>query len=576
MWSRFVHDWNSTLRRNPSTVVATFLASQSSTWVCLYGGFSALPKSVLAPELAVGWMTSRLTRKFRQPLNLALAAAIVRVVPAISDLKVTPLVTGFVPDSELKKKWAERRALLVQKYPFMDAVFSKAKEGAEWLNGPVDTYGLAFYLSGKATSLATLLVTTGVVRQGVDVVSIMTSWGLSGDFSDALANMAGSGACNTAFTPLHFAMAVYGTHAQEWIAHQRRSNFAEEDRDEGESDRERYSDDEEKSAMGQMSTILLCWTLGVTFFALREMKKKSSAVETSVGQVSIDNDENDKYFPGREFEPLKRHIVLKEEALVAPVRTGSGGEPGRVILVGDVHGCFDELQDLLAKIAWNPRNDTVVLLGDLVNKGPKSCEVVRWARHHAVYAVRGNHDDSALAVVRRRGKYDPSSPDHTDEVARSMSESGKWAWTKDLSTEDIEWMEQLPYSISIPSLDILAVHAGIVPGVPLEQQRRKDLTSMRNLEVVANQSLDDRKVFYRAKETTTKNSTAWAKLWEGPTHIVFGHDAVRRLQREAFATGLDTGCLYGGHLSALLLPSNEVCSVKSKKIYQEAPLSSSR
>ena len=115
-----------------------------------------------------------------------------------------------------------------------------------------------------------------------------------------------------------------------------------------------------------------------------------------------------------------------------------------------------------------------------------------------------------------------------------------------------------------------------MPGVPLEQQRRKDLTSMRNLEVVANQSLDDRKVFYRAKETTTKNSTAWAKLWKGPTHIVFGHDAVRRLQREAFATGLDTGCLYGGHLSALLLPSNEVCSVKSKKIYQEAPLSSSR
>ena len=72
-------------------------------------------------------------------------------------------------------------------------------------------------------------------------------------------------------------------------------------------------------------------------------------------------------------------------------------------LVGDVHGCFDELQDLLlngAGVAWRPERDAVILLGDLVNKGPRSADVVRWARRHAgrgVFAVRGNHDDAAVA-----------------------------------------------------------------------------------------------------------------------------------------------------------------------------------
>lgn len=61
----------------------------------------------------------------------------------------------------------------------------------------------------------------------------------------------------------------------------------------------------------------------------------------------------------------------------------------RVIVVGDVHGCLDELQALLEKAQYDSNKDSVVLVGDLVNKGPKSAETVRYAREQGFYSVRG-------------------------------------------------------------------------------------------------------------------------------------------------------------------------------------------
>jgi len=97
-------------------------------------------------------------------------------------------------------------------------------------------------------------------------------------------------------------------------------------------------------------------------------------------------------------------------------------EGGRIIFVGDVHGCFDELQELLEIAQRDPARDTVVLLGDMVRKGPKSVEVVRWARENGALAVRGNHDDAVLAMSLRRGKYSEARGD---------------GWAKGLSDDDL-------------------------------------------------------------------------------------------------------------------------------------------
>ena len=95
----------------------------------------------------------------------------------------------------------------------------------------------------------------------------------------------------------------------------------------------------------------------------------------------------------------------------------------------------------------------------------------------------------------------------------------------------------------------MVVHGGLVPGIPLEQQTRDHLLNLRSITA-------------EGRPSKRIDGAPWASLWQGPEHVVFGHDAVRGLQRHPFATGLDTGCVYGRELTALVLPAGEIVSVR--------------
>lgn len=217
----------------------------------------------------------------------------------------------------------------------------------------------------------------------------------------------------------------------------------------------------------------------------------------------------------------------------------------RAFLIGDVHGCIDELDRLLERCA-PARGDVVVSVGDLVNKGPESVAVVRRCRENGIQAVVGNHDDLLLrCIAARREGDDDEFPDGVRKIARKLDD------------EDIAWLEALPTSIPLPALGALVVHAGMRPGVPLERQERAHLLTMRSI---------------RADGTISKRvdeGVPWASLWTGPEHVVFGHDAVRGLQEWPYATGIDTACVYGQRLTALELPARRLVSVTAKKVYAE-------
>lgn len=149
-------------------------------------------------------------------------------------------------------------------------------------------------------------------------------------------------------------------------------------------------------------------------------------------------------------------------------------------------------------------------------------------------------------------------------------------------------MRDLPYSISIPDWYTLFVHAGIVPSLPLHLQERTNLVTMRNLLKVS--SGDGPEV--DVATTRIDIGTPWVDSWTGsinapagppstapgdtrqpqqsqqsPWHIYFGHDARRGLQTAAFATGLDTGCVYGKKLTGIILPEKRLIEVPARAAY---------
>jgi hypothetical protein len=214
----------------------------------------------------------------------------------------------------------------------------------------------------------------------------------------------------------------------------------------------------------------------------------------------------------------------------------------RTIVVGDLHGCVDELRDLMRACGYAP-GDRLVAVGDLVAKGPDSQGVVQLLREEGGLAVMGNHDAHAL---KAHEKGESSKPER-----RQLLET--------LTKPDWAYLAALPYHRRLGperagATDTAVVHAGAVAGVPLERQDHEHLLTLRS---IADDGTPTKKI----------EGTPWAALWQGPERLVFGHDAIRGLQEYPMATGLDTGCVYGGKLTALLLPERKLVSVNARRSY---------
>lgn len=203
--------------------------------------------------------------------------------------------------------------------------------------------------------------------------------------------------------------------------------------------------------------------------------------------------------------------------------------PPRSIFIGDVHGCARELERLLDSIQWSS-SDRVYFVGDLVARGPKSSDVLQIFRRIQAQGVLGNHEDRLLEArdARRAGRAGPHlSPSHEHLMTR-------------LSDEDWALLAALPLSLDVPEHEVRIVHAGVVPGVPLAKQQRRDLLKMRALEP-------------DGTATSSWRERSWAADYTGPPHVVFGHNALSGVQLHPHATGLDSACVYGGALTALVL-----------------------
>jgi hypothetical protein len=145
--------------------------------------------------------------------------------------------------------------------------------------------------------------------------------------------------------------------------------------------------------------------------------------------------------------------------------------------------------------------------------------------------VLGNHDAKLRTLRPKPGQKAP------DKIPSSVAK----VFDK-LEEQDWQIFDELPLYLDLAEHDLRVVHAGVVPNLPIDQQDPWVLTNLRSFDA-------------DGKPSSQWSPTTWAVRYHEQPHVVFGHDARSRLQLHACASGIDTGCVYGGELTALVLPA---------------------
>jgi serine/threonine protein phosphatase 1 len=210
---------------------------------------------------------------------------------------------------------------------------------------------------------------------------------------------------------------------------------------------------------------------------------------------------------------------------------------GRTIVVGDIHGCFDELTDLLELIKLN-NDDRLIAVGDLITKGPKSREVLDLFISDARFSsVVGNHD----RIIRQKLRGEPV------RLNKDQRTVLKQLWRDRERYSD--FLRSLPFTIDLESH--LVVHAGVRPGVEFDNQMASDMTEIRTM----------------GADPPNRRGVPWYAVYRGPQTVLFGHWPAKQPRRAAHAIGLDTGCVYGNSLTAFIIETGELVSAPARQKY---------
>jgi serine/threonine protein phosphatase 1 len=239
-------------------------------------------------------------------------------------------------------------------------------------------------------------------------------------------------------------------------------------------------------------------------------------------------------------------VVERREGCVRPT-----GPTVRQLVVGDIHGCFDELQDLLDKVGLG-ENDEIIAAGDLLDRGPQNAAVAEFfapdnaARGVRARAVMGNHERKLIDFHRGTLR----APALAQRITRRQLGEERFSRVcRDL--------EHLPLSLVLDAA--IVVHGFFEPGVPLERQREDMLLGRRS----ASRYLVER---YR---------DPWYQHYDGDRPLVVGHLQYGDVRHSPFvwrsrSAGeprvfcIDTGCVIGGRLTGLVLPDFTLVSVPSR------------
>ncbi|MBB6185423.1 symmetrical bis(5'-nucleosyl)-tetraphosphatase [Oleiagrimonas soli] len=261
-----------------------------------------------------------------------------------------------------------------------------------------------------------------------------------------------------------------------------------------------------------------------------------------------------------------------------------------VYAIGDVQGCYPELQRLLDKLAFDPAADRLWFCGDLVNRGGQSLEVLRLLhelREHVVITL-GNHDLSLLAIAQRKR-----------DAQRRVNPELREVLFADDAPVLLDWLRKQPLLHCDKELGWTMVHAGLAPRWSLRQAKRaaheveRELSGDRHARLLSKMfgntpaswspklPLEERlraainvftrmrycdvrgRIDFNAKDIPGTQKAGLYPWFEVPgmrrreTRIVCGHWSALGLFAGLGVHAIDTGCVWGGKLTALRLDREE-------------------
>jgi protein phosphatase len=234
-------------------------------------------------------------------------------------------------------------------------------------------------------------------------------------------------------------------------------------------------------------------------------------------------------------------------------------------IIGDVHGCYDELLGLLEKLGYTvdggnytavpPDGRRAVFLGDLCDRGPKNMEVLRlvmdMVKSGTALCLIGNHDNSLLRKMRDLDDIECIGLDITLEQLDSQDESFK------ADTE--EFLDSLPFYYAYDDGNLYIVHAGLP-----EKYQGEDSEPARTFSLSGNptEALNEHGSYLREP---------WVHEYTGKALVVYGHFVTPVAEIVNNTICIDTGCVYGDRLTAFRYPERELVQVEARQKYYRRP-----
>jgi protein phosphatase len=246
-----------------------------------------------------------------------------------------------------------------------------------------------------------------------------------------------------------------------------------------------------------------------------------------------------------------------QELIRDPLYNNKKEETGPFDIIGDIHGCYDELTDLLQQLGYkdgaHPLGRKAVFLGDLVDRGPKTPEVLKLVMSMVnsgnALCVPGNHDVKLLKWLNGKNV----NPTHG--LQQSIDQLEKE--TPEFREEAKKFIDKLVSHYVLDGGKLVVAHAGI-----REEMQGRGSGAIREFCLYGETTGETDEFGFPVRYN-------WAAEYKGKAMVIYGHTPVPQAQWLNKTIDIDTGCVFGGKLTALRYPEKELVSVPALQTYCE-------